>query len=90
LLVFGAILNKKYRHVYLKVAGMPSRIPRERVLKNGYEMEALQLSSIDRLERALALFMVVAWRVTHLMRKGPRTSTRVCSSIPMKYAAPIC
>jgi hypothetical protein len=40
------------------------------VLKNGCEVEELQLASIDRLERALALFMVVAWRVTYLMRKG--------------------
>jgi hypothetical protein len=32
------------------------------VLKNGCEVEELQLSAIDRLERALALFMVVAWR----------------------------
>jgi len=40
------------------------------VLKNGCEVEALQLSAIDRLERALALFMVVAWRITSLMRKG--------------------
>ena len=30
----------------------------------------MQLSAIDRIERALALFMVVAWRVTYLMRKG--------------------
>jgi hypothetical protein len=40
------------------------------VLKNGCTVEDLQLSSIDRLERALALFMVVAWRVTYLMRMG--------------------
>jgi hypothetical protein len=40
------------------------------VLKNGCEVEALQLSAIDRVERALALFMVVAWRITYLMRKG--------------------
>jgi len=40
------------------------------VLKNGCEVEELQLSAIDRLERALALFMVVAWRVAYLMRKG--------------------
>lgn len=40
------------------------------VLKNGCEIEALQLSAIDRIERALALFMVVAWRVTYLMRLG--------------------
>ena len=40
------------------------------VLKNGCEVEKLQLAAIDRLERALALFMVVAWRVAYLMRKG--------------------
>ena len=40
------------------------------VLKNGCKVEALQLSDIDRIERALALFMVVAWRVTYLMRMG--------------------
>ena len=40
------------------------------VLKNGCEVEKLQLAAMDRLERALALFMVVAWRVAYLMRKG--------------------
>lgn len=40
------------------------------ILKNGCEVEELQLATIDRLERALALFMVVAWRVAYLMRKG--------------------
>lgn len=40
------------------------------VIKNGCCVEALQLSGIDRLERALALFMVVAWRIAHLMRAG--------------------
>ena len=40
------------------------------VLKNACRVEALQLGSIEKLERALALFMVVAWRVTHLMRLG--------------------
>lgn len=33
-------------------------------------VEALQLGSVERLERALALFIVVAWRVAHLMRLG--------------------
>jgi len=32
------------------------------VSKNGYRVEALQLGTIERLERALALFLVVAWR----------------------------
>ena len=40
------------------------------VLKNGCEVEQLQLSAIERIERALALFMVVAWRIAYLMRKG--------------------
>jgi hypothetical protein len=43
------------------------------ILKNACRVEALQLSGIDRLERALAMFMVVAWRVAYLMRLG-RTS----------------
>lgn len=33
-------------------------------------METLQLGAVDRVERALALFMVVAWRITYLMRLG--------------------
>lgn len=40
------------------------------VLKNGCNVEALQLSSIKRLELALALFMIIAWRVQMLMRLG--------------------
>jgi len=40
------------------------------VLKNGCQVEALQLSTIDRLEIALALYFVVAWRINRLMRLG--------------------
>ncbi len=40
------------------------------VLKNGCRVEALQLSSLARLERALALYLVVAWRIARLMRLG--------------------
>jgi hypothetical protein len=40
------------------------------VLKNGCKVEAMQLSHIDNIERALALFMVVAWRIAYLMRLG--------------------
>ena len=40
------------------------------VLKNGCVVEELQLSGIDRLERAVALFMVVSWRIMHLMQAG--------------------
>jgi hypothetical protein len=40
------------------------------VLKNACRVETLQLSTMQRLERALALFMVVAWRIARLMRLG--------------------
>ena len=40
------------------------------VLKNGCRVESLQLASIDRIERVLALFMIVAWRIAYLMRMG--------------------
>ncbi|SPD37505.1 transposase (plasmid) [Cupriavidus taiwanensis] len=40
------------------------------VLKTGCKVEALQLSHMDRVERALALYMVVAWRIARLMRLG--------------------
>ena len=38
------------------------------VLKNGCRIEALQLGSIEKIERALVLYMVVAWRIARLMR----------------------
>ena len=47
------------------------------VLKNPCRVEALQLASIDKIERALTLFMVVSWRIARLMRLG-----RTCSDLP--------
>ena len=40
------------------------------VLKNGCRIEALQLGCVDKLERALVLYMVVAWRIARQMRLG--------------------
>lgn len=40
------------------------------VLKNACRVEALQLGAIERIERALALYLVVSWRIAHLMRMG--------------------
>lgn len=40
------------------------------VLKEGCRVEALQLATIQRIERALALFLVVSWRIARLMRLG--------------------
>lgn len=47
------------------------------VLKNGCKVEALQLSTLERIERALALFLVVGWRIARLMRLG-----RTCPDLP--------
>jgi hypothetical protein len=40
------------------------------ILKNACRIEELQLSESDRPERAIAMYLVVAWRVAHLMRLG--------------------
>ena len=40
------------------------------ILKEGCRVEQLQLSSKDRLESALAIYLVIAWRITRLMRLG--------------------
>lgn len=40
------------------------------VLKEGCRVEQLQLSDIDRMQTALALYMVIAWRINRLMRLG--------------------
>ena len=40
------------------------------VLTNGCKVEELQLRTVGRLEVALALFMIVAWRIDRLMRLG--------------------
>ncbi len=40
------------------------------ILKEGCRVEQLQLSDKDRLESALAIYMVIAWRINRLMRLG--------------------
>ena len=47
------------------------------VLKNGCKVESLQLKTMPRLELALALYMIVAWRINRLMRLG-----RACPELP--------
>ena len=47
------------------------------VLKNGCQVESLQLKSVARLEVALGLFMIVAWRINRMMRLG-----RGCPTMP--------
>ncbi len=40
------------------------------ILKEGCRVESLQLGDKDRLESALAIYMVIAWRINRLMRLG--------------------
>jgi hypothetical protein len=40
------------------------------ILKEGCQVEQLQLEDVQRLEVALALYMVIAWRINRLMRLG--------------------
>ena len=40
------------------------------VLKEGCRVERLQLGDTERLQTALALYMVIAWRINRLMRLG--------------------
>ncbi|BDE70848.1 IS4 family transposase [Delftia lacustris] len=40
------------------------------ILKESCRIEALQLGDVERIETALALYLVVAWRINRLMRLG--------------------
>ncbi len=48
-----------------------------RILKSGCKIEKLQLEHIDRLRPAIALYMIVAWRVLYLTMLG-----RECPDLP--------
>lgn len=45
------------------------------VLKVGCEVEKLQLNHKDRIEKALVLYLIVAWRVAYMMRLGRECPT---------------
>lgn len=48
-----------------------------RVLKTGCRVEKLQLTDADRIRPAIVLYMIVAWRITYVMKLG-----RVCPDLP--------
>ena len=48
-----------------------------RILKSGCRVEALQLGTLDRLERALVIYLIIAWRILHLVTWG-----RDCPHLP--------
>jgi transposase Tn5 family protein len=51
------------------------------VLKTGCRVEALPLSYIERVECALAFYLIIAWRVQWLMRLG-----RTCPDLDCEIA----
>lgn len=51
------------------------------VLKNGCKVEALQLLSIERLELALSLFMIIAWWIQRLMCLGRTCPEMDCETV---------
>ncbi|MBK8753100.1 MAG: IS4 family transposase [Candidatus Competibacteraceae bacterium] len=48
-----------------------------KILKSGCRVEALQLGTLDRLERALVLYLIIAWRILYLVTWG-----RDCPNLP--------
>jgi len=41
-----------------------------RVLKSGCRVESLQLSSVERLDRALMIYLIIGWRILHVVTTG--------------------
>jgi hypothetical protein len=48
-----------------------------RIFKSGCKAEALQLSTLERLERALVIYLIIAWRILHVVTLG-----RECPDLP--------
>ena len=48
-----------------------------RILQSGCRVEALQLSTLDRRERALVIDLIIAWRILHVVTGG-----RDCPDLP--------
>ena len=52
-----------------------------RIVKSGCRVEALQLATVERLERALVIYLVIAWRILYLITLG-----RDCPDLPCDVA----
>jgi hypothetical protein len=52
-----------------------------RIIKSGCRVEALQLATAERLERALVIYLVIAWRILYLVPLG-----RDCPHLPCEVA----
>lgn len=52
-----------------------------RILKTGCRVESLQLSRIERLERALAIYLIIAWRILHVVTTGQQCPELPCDVV---------
>jgi hypothetical protein len=52
-----------------------------RIFKTGCRVEALQLSTLERLEPALALYLIIAWRIQYLTVLGRLTPDPPCDAV---------
>jgi hypothetical protein len=52
-----------------------------RVLKEYSQIESLRLDHIDRLQNCIALYMVISWRVMHLMTTARQYPDQPCNDI---------
>jgi hypothetical protein len=55
------------------------------VLKSGCKVEELQLETSERLEKALALYSVIAWRVTYLKFLSEESADLPCTMVFRKH-----
>jgi hypothetical protein len=52
-----------------------------RILKSGCRVEALQLGTLERLERALVIYLIIAWRILHLVTWGRECPDLSCEVV---------
>ena len=52
-----------------------------RIFKTGCRVEALQLSTVERLEPALALYLIIAWRIQYLTALGRAATNLPCDVV---------
>lgn len=52
-----------------------------RIFKTGCRVEALQLSTLERLEPALALYLIITWRIQYLTVLGRVTPDLPCDAV---------
>ncbi|MEI2774248.1 MAG: IS4 family transposase [Candidatus Competibacter sp.] len=52
-----------------------------RILKSGCRVESLQLGTLERLERALVIYLIIAWRILHRVTWGRECPNLSCEVV---------